>query len=162
MSAPALKRLDVHAIRAHDLPAALALVSWEQEKNQWLGRFPELLRNAVDGEHGEVRGCVAERDGELVGFGIYGIVSGTVGTAVIHGVVVAARSRRAGIGLRIMHHMTEDLASAGSRMIIAEMPADPVITRYRALLIACGFLEETRIDDYYRDGMPQIISRLDL
>jgi hypothetical protein len=34
--------------------------------------------------------------------------------------------------------------------------------RYRALLISFGFLEETRIEDYYRDGISQIISRLDL
>ena len=48
------------------------------------------------------------------------------------------------------------------RVIFAEMPADPYLVRYRALLISHGFLEETRIEDYYRDGIPQIISRLDL
>jgi ribosomal protein S18 acetylase RimI-like enzyme len=48
------------------------------------------------------------------------------------------------------------------RVIFAEVPADPYLVRYRALLIAHGFMEESRIDDYYRDGVPQIISRLDL
>jgi hypothetical protein len=42
------------------------------------------------------------------------------------------------------------------------MPADPYLVRYRALLISHGFFEETRIEDYYRDGISQIISRLDL
>ncbi len=162
MLAPPLKRLDVHAAREQDLAAALALLAWEQDKNPWLTRMPELLRAAIDKPTGEYRACVAIRDGELVGFGVYGIVGGAIGTGVIHGVLVAARSRRAGIGLRIMLHMTQDLATSNSRMIIAEVPGDPRVMRYRALLIAYGFMEETRIDDYYSDGVPQIISRFDL
>ncbi len=162
MLAPGLKRLDVHAVREEDLAAALALLAWEQEKNQWLTRLPELLRAAVDDPTGEYRACVAVRDGELVGFGVYGLVGGTVGTAVIYGVLVAARSRRAGIGLRVMLHMMQDLTGTGTRMIFAEVPGDAIVMRYRALLLAYGFVEETRIDDYYRDGVPQIISRFDL
>jgi len=55
-----------------------------------------------------------------------------------------------------------DLASRRMRVIFAEMPADPYLVRYRALLISHGFFEETRIEDYYRDGISQIVSRLDL
>ena len=162
MLAPALKRLDVHAAREQDLAAALALVSWEQDRNPWIERIPELLRVAVGNPKGEYRACVAERDGEIVGFGVYGMIAGAVGTGALYGVVVAARSRRAGIGLRIILHATQDLTEAGARMIVAEIPGDPTVMRYRALLIAYGFMEETRIDDYYRDGVPQIISRFDL
>jgi ribosomal protein S18 acetylase RimI-like enzyme len=160
--APALKRLDVHAAREQDLAAALALLAWEQDKNPWVERLPELLRSAVDAPKGEYRACVAERDGEVVGFGVYGFVAGAVGTGIIYGVLVAARSRRAGIGLRIMLHIAQDLADSGARMIVAEVPGEPAAMKYRALLIAYGFSEETRIDDYYRDGIPQIISRFDL
>lgn len=162
MLAPALKRLDVHAAREQDLAAALALLAWEQEKNPWLTRLPELLRAAVDDPAGEYRACVAERDGELVGFGVYGLVAGTVGTAAVYGVLVAARSRRAGIGLRLMLHMMQDLTKTGTRMVFAEVPGDACVMRYRALLIAYGFMEETRIDDFYRDDVSQIISRFDL
>jgi ribosomal protein S18 acetylase RimI-like enzyme len=160
--APALKRLDVHAAREQDLAAALALLAWEQEKNPWVERLPELLRAAVDAPQGEYRACVAERDGEVVGFGVYGLIAGAVGTGVIHGVLVAARSRRAGIGLRIILHIAQDLAQSGARLIVSEIPGDAAAMKYRALLIAYGFAEETRIDDYYRDGVPQIISRFDL
>jgi ribosomal protein S18 acetylase RimI-like enzyme len=160
--APALRRLDVHAARAQDLAAALALVAWEQEKNPWVHRLPELLRAAVDHPGGEYRACVAERDGELVGFGVYGTIAGTVGTGTIYGILVAARSRRAGIGLRLVLHIAQDLADSGARMIVAEIPGDAAAVRFRALLIAYGFYEETRVDDYYRDGVPQIISRFDL
>ena len=162
MLAPALKRLDVHAAREQDLAAALALLAWEQDKNPWVARLPELLKAAVDNPSGEYRACVAERDGEIVGFGIYGMVAGALKTGVVHGLLVASRSRRAGIGLRLLLHIAQDLASADARMIVAEMPGDPSVMKYRALLIAYGFREETRIDDYYRDGVAQIISRFDL
>ncbi len=61
-----------------------------------------------------------------------------------------------------MLYMTQDLSASNSRMIIAEVPGDPRVMKYRALLIAYGFMEEARIDDYYSDGVPQIISRFDL
>lgn len=162
MLAPALKRLDLHAAREEDLAAALALVTGEQQKNPWLGRMPELLRDAVSKPDGEYRACVAIRDGELIGFGSFGVVAGTLATGAIYGVIVAPRSRRAGIGQRILFHVAGELANAGVRVIFAEVPGDQSVMRYRALLISYGFMEEARIDDYYRDGVPQIISRFDL
>ncbi len=162
MLAPALKRLEVRAARDGDLPAALALLEWELPKNPWMGRTAELLREAVEKPKGEYRACVAVRDAELVGFGVYGIVSGALGSGMIHAILVGPRSRRAGIGLRILEYATAELASRRMRVIFAELPGDPYLMRYRALLLSYGFFEETRIEDYYRDGIPQIISRLDL
>lgn len=162
MLAPALRRLDVHAARESDLAAAIALVTAEQQKNPWMSRVPDFVRGAVADPVGEHRACVAERDSEIVGLGIYGMLSGALGTGMIHSVLVAPRSRRAGIGLRIVDHAAMEMKSAGARIIIAELPGDTVTMRYRALLISFGFVEETRIDDYYRDGTPQIISRLDI
>jgi ribosomal protein S18 acetylase RimI-like enzyme len=160
--APALKRLDVHAAREEDFAAAFALWEWERAKNPWIERMPELLRESIANPTGEYRACVAIREGELIGFGIFGFVAGAVGTGMIHSVLVAPRSRRAGIGERILVYMAAELANAGVRVIFAEIPGDPAVMRYRALLIAYGFMEEARIDDYYRDDVPQIISRFDL
>jgi ribosomal protein S18 acetylase RimI-like enzyme len=160
--APALKRLDVHAAREADLAAALTLLEWEQAKNPWAERIPEMLRAAVSQPDGEYRACVAIRDGELIGFGVCGLVAGAVGTGMIYSVLVAPRSRRAGIGQRLLFHMASELGNLGARVIFAEVPGDPYVMRYRALLISYGFMEEARIEDYYRDGVPQIISRFDL
>lgn len=162
MLAPALKRLEVRAAREADLAAAVALLEWELPKNPWIEHTAEQLTQAVRKPKGEQMACVAVREGEIVGFGVYGIVAGTVGTGMIHAILVAPRSRRAGIGLRILEYATADLASRRMRVIFAEMPADPYLVRYRALLLSYGFLEETRIDDYYRDGISQIVSRRDL
>ena len=162
MLAPALKRLEVRPAREADLAAAIALLEWELPKNPWMDRTAEQITEAVRKPKGELSACVAEREGEIVGFGVYGIVAGTVGSGMIHAILVAPRSRRAGIGLKILEYATADLASRRMRVIFAEMPADPYLVRYRALLLSYGFFEETRIDDYYRDGVPQIVSRRDL
>ena len=162
MLAPALKRLEVRAARDPDLPAALALLEWELPKNPWMYRTGELLKAAVENPRGEYQACVAVRDSELVGFGVYGILAGALGTGMVYGFLVGPRSRRAGIGLRMLEYVTADLASRRMRVIFAEYPADPYLVRYRAMLLGFGFFEETRIDDYYRDGISQIISRLDL
>lgn len=163
MLAPALKqRLEVRAAREADLASAVALLEWELPKNPWMERTAEQLTQAIRKPSGELMACVAVREGEIVGFGVYGIVAGTVGSGMIHAILVAPRSRRAGIGLRILEYATADLASRRMRVIFAEMPADPYLVRYRALLLSYGFFEETRIDDYYRDGIAQIVSRRDL
>ena len=162
MLAPALKRLVVRAAREGDLAAAFALLEFEKQKNPWVTRTGELLLDAVAEPRGEHRACVAEREGEIVGVGLYGLVGGAIGTGALHAILVAPRSRRAGIGQRLLQYVIEDMSSSRMRVIFAEVPADPHLVRYRALLIAHGFMEESRIDDYYRDGVPQIISRLDL
>jgi ribosomal protein S18 acetylase RimI-like enzyme len=160
--APALKRLEVRAAREGDLAAALALLDWELPKNPWMSRTAELVTAAVQTKSSEAMACVAERENELVGFGVYGAVAGTIGTGMIHAILVAPRSRRAGIGARILEYAMADLAARRTRVVFAEMPADPYLVRYRALLLAFGFFEETRIEDYYRDGIAQIVSRRDL
>ena len=160
--APALNRLNVRAAREDDLAAAFALLEWERPKNQFLDRVAEMLRGAIGNSSAESKVCVAERDGELVGFGVYGLTAGAIGAGSIDCVLVAPRSRRAGIGHRILTYSIDDLASQRARVVFAELPGDPSMLRYRAMLLSHGFLEETRIDDYYRDGVPQIISRLDL
>ncbi|MEO7367652.1 MAG: GNAT family N-acetyltransferase [Gemmatimonadaceae bacterium] len=162
MLAPALKRLAVHAAREEDLAAALALVEHEKEKNRWIERPAEFLREAVAKPDGEYRACVAERDGEVVGLGTFGMVAGTVGTGMLYSILVGPRSRRAGIGERLLFQIKAELVTAGARMIVAEIPGDPSVMRFRALLLTHGFVEEARIEDYYDDGLPQIISIFDM
>lgn len=159
MLAPALKRLNVRAARGPDLAPALALLEFERQKNPWMERSGELFRDAAVNPSGEYRACIAEREGELIGFCVYGMVAGALGTGALHSVLVAPRSRRAGIGHRMLESAIGDLVAGGARVIFAEVPGDPYLVRYRALLISYGFLEETRIEDYYRDGVSQIISR---
>lgn len=156
-------RLVVRAALVSDLGAALALVSEESRKNPWIGRIPELFGSAVHSNKGfESRAVVGERDGEIVGFAVYGTVAGTVGTGMLSGILVGSRSRRAGVGTAILRGAINDFRTVSTRMIIAEVPKDAYLSRYRAFLNANLFFEEARIEDYYRDGVDMIISRRNL
>lgn len=156
-------RLIVRAAQETDLGAALSLVSEEARRNPWLGRLPELFGSAVHSDKGfEYRAMVGDRDGEIVGFVVYGLIAGTVRTASLSGVLVGTRSRRAGVGTSILRGAINDLRTVSTRLVIAEVPKDPCLAKYRAFLNANLFFEEARIEDYFRDDVDLIISRRNL
>ena len=152
----------VRAARECDLAATLVLVEQERAEIRGLDRIPELFEEATCGVSGEYAACVAERDGECAGIGVYGMVAGTVGTAALYAVVVAKTAWQAGTGRAIVAHVVTDLTSRGVRLVVAELPGHESLSGYRSLLEEEGFVEESRVDDYYEDGVPLVQYRLDL
>ena len=134
-----------------DLGAALSLVEAARPEVRGLDRIPEMLEDAVRGS-GEYRACVAERDGECVGVGVYGSIAGTVGTAALYA-VVSADGAEIGIGRAVLDAILADLASNGVRLIVAEFPGHESLRSYRALLETSGFIEESQVEDYFEDGV---------
>jgi ribosomal protein S18 acetylase RimI-like enzyme len=116
-----------------------------------------FLALALQGRSTESRGIVAERDGEVVGFALYGEVAGSVGTGRIHFVSVSASSRLNAVGVHLCDAVVSDLVGAGARIVIAELPDDPILVSGRALLARCGFSEVGRVADYYADGVALVI-----
>jgi ribosomal protein S18 acetylase RimI-like enzyme len=116
-----------------------------------------FLALALEGRSAESRGIVAERDGEVVGFALYGEVAGSVGTGRIHFVSVSASSRLNAVGVQLCEAVVNDLLAAGARIVIAELPNDPILVSGRALLARCGFSEVGRVPDYYADGVALVI-----
>ena len=116
-----------------------------------------FLALALAGRSDESRGIVAERDGEIVGFALYGEVAGSVGTGRIHFVSVSASSRLNAVGVQLCEAVVGDLVGAGARIVIAELPDDPILVSGRALLARCGFSEVGRVPDYYADGVALLI-----
>jgi ribosomal protein S18 acetylase RimI-like enzyme len=116
-----------------------------------------FLRLAADGNENESRAIVAERAGEIVGLGLFGEVAGAIQTGRVHFVSVTASARLHAIGIGLCEAAVADLASAGARLIIAELPDEPLLSPGRALLARCGFSETARVADYFRDGVDLII-----
>jgi ribosomal protein S18 acetylase RimI-like enzyme len=153
----------VHPARESDLAAVLELVAAEKAGNPWLERIPELVEQAIRERSDEYQMCVAELSGEFAGCGIYGLVAGTVGTAILYFVGVERRARETGTGTgdAILAHVLSDLMAKATRLVVAEIPAHESFDIYRSLLEAHGFVEESRIEDYYRDGVSLMHYRLD-
>jgi ribosomal protein S18 acetylase RimI-like enzyme len=136
-----------------------ALVLAAVEGTPYAPRQLEMLDEALAGTGAECRALVAARDGELVGVALFGEVAGTRGAAKVHLVAVTAGARLLGIGARLVDAAVAELAAAGARLAIAEVPDDPRVAAGRALLVGAGFREESRVADFYADGVALVVMR---
>ena len=116
-----------------------------------------FLRLASEGDTNESRAIVADREGEVVGFVLFGEVAGAIGTGRVHFVSVTASARLHAIGVGLCEAAAADLASKGARYVVAEVPDEPLLSPGRALLGRCGFVETARVADYFRDRTDLVV-----
>jgi hypothetical protein len=93
--------------------------------------------------------------------GVCGIVAGTVGTAVVEAIVTATDARSGSVALAILGYILDLLRQQGARLATAELPELSSLNRYRLLLQASGFVQESRVEDYYSDGVSLLHYRFD-
>jgi ribosomal protein S18 acetylase RimI-like enzyme len=117
------------------------------------------IRLAFHGRASESRAIVAENDGSMVGFAVFGEVAGAIGTGRLHFVSVMPTTRRHGIGTRLCEAALADLASRSDRMVVIELPDAPVFAGGHAMVARCGFVETARVADYYADGVDLLVLR---
>lgn len=118
-----------------------------------------FLRIAFEGRASESRAVVAEQGSDVVGFALFGEVAGAVGTGRMHFITVSASARLHNIGTGLCEVAVADLAARGARLVMAEVPDDPLLASGLALLARCGFSEEARVADYFRDGVALLLLR---
>lgn len=126
------------------------------------GALTQALEAAATGTGMESRGLIAERDGEIVGLVLYGVVAGSAGAGKLHAVVVTASARLHGVGSHLCNASVAALAAHGARFVIAEVADDPRVAPGRALLAHTGFHEESRVPDYFADGVALAFLRRDV
>jgi ribosomal protein S18 acetylase RimI-like enzyme len=134
-----------------------ALVEQEAAGTPYMEVVDYFLRLAFDGRADESRVIVADRAGEVVGLALFGEVAGTAGTGRMHLITVTASARLAAVGGGLCDAAMADMVSRGDRLIVAEVPDDPILTSGRGLLARSGFAESGRVADYYRDGVDLVI-----
>ena len=140
-----------------DRAAIRTLVDHDLAGTPYASVVEYFLRLASDGNERESRAIVAERAGEIVGFALFGEVAGAIRTGRMHFVSVTASARLHAIGVGLCEAAVGDLISAGARLIVAELPDEPLLSPGRALLARCAFAETARVADYYRDGVDLVI-----
>jgi L-amino acid N-acyltransferase YncA len=140
-----------------DRAAMRALVEHDLAGTPYATVAEYFLRLASDGAENESRAIVAEHAGEVVGFVLFGEVAGAIGTGRVHFVSVTASARLHAIGLGLCEAAVADLASKGTRVLVAEIPDEPLLSPGRALLARCGFAETARVADYFRDRTDLVV-----
>lgn len=148
----------------------------------------EWLDGAFAGTSAELCALVLDdADGALAGLVIYGLVAGTVGAGRVH--LVAWETRTSGAcgghaescatlrdaldaesraalpptpGDALISAALGALRQLGARLALAELPDATLFAPMRAVLERAGFARVGEVADYYRDGMPLALWRLDI
>lgn len=152
----------MRVLRAGDAASARALVEAETGGTAYSEAFREVLDRALAGGSTEARGLVAVRGRTVLGLAVFGDVAGAQGAARLHLVVVEPEARKQGIAQQLVDAAASELTDRRARFVIGEMADDPALAAARTLLMRCGFREEARVPDYFRDGVALLFLRRDL
>jgi GNAT superfamily N-acetyltransferase len=127
----------------------------------YVDRAMEVLQLAERGagHDEEHRALVIARDGTVAALALFGSVAGAHGVLKLHGIVLAPSVAADDVGERIIGAVLDEARAQGIRLMISELPDDPVMGRMRALLGSNGFKEEARVPDYFRDGIALTLFR---
>lgn len=149
------------ALSRDDHVAARVLLMGALGVTPYIDRAMEVLEQAERsaGRDDEYRALVIARDGTVAALALFGAVAGTSGVMRLHAAVVAPTVTVDDVGERIIGAVVDDARADGMRLLVAELPDDPVMGQMRALLTANGFAEEARIPDYVRDGVALTLLR---
>jgi ribosomal protein S18 acetylase RimI-like enzyme len=152
----------VRPLAATDAAAARALFTAAFGNTLYAEAPRTALARALGGPNGgEAGGIVAVADDQVVGVAVYGFVPGTDRTAKMHGMAVAADSRRHGVARTLIAAFVSALAGGRARLVVVEFPDAPELAGGRTLLLHSRFAEEARMADYFLDGIALAFLRRD-
>jgi ribosomal protein S18 acetylase RimI-like enzyme len=100
--------------------------------------------------------AVAEDGGRAVGYVLYGPVPLTDGNFDLYWIATDPRVQGRGFGRRLLTHAEEDARNHGGRMLCLETSSQGGYERTRLFYEQAGYVEESRIRDFYRPGDDRI------
>jgi GNAT superfamily N-acetyltransferase len=150
----------IRPLRESDLDAARELLRNAVPTAAQLMPLQSVVESAARSPNTEQRGLVAVDAGDLAAFAVYGEYAGASGAGRLHLVAVHQRHRRRGLGALLVERISAELHSRAARYILTELPDDrPALDDYFAFLHDSGFTEESRVPDFYGDGVGLVLLR---
>ena len=147
--------------RPNETAAARALAAGAVAATPYAPAILDALAAALEGRGAEWEALVAARAGEVVGVAVYGLIAGAAGAGRLHLVAVTAGARLRGVGTALVDAAVAALAARGARFVLAELADDPRMAPGRELVLHAGFAEESRVPDFYADGIDLAFLRRD-
>jgi ribosomal protein S18 acetylase RimI-like enzyme len=145
------------------LPRACALVERALHDTHYLAGALDALRSAANAPGADGRALASMTGDDIDGVAVFGIFGGTSGAGRLHFVTVAPGALRTSAARALVGAAIEALAASGARFVLAELPDDPnELPGAREFLHALGFEEESRVEDFYRDGVALSFLRREL
>jgi ribosomal protein S18 acetylase RimI-like enzyme len=90
------------------------------------------------------------------------MVAGADGAGKMHAMAVAPDAQRHGIARALIEAFVAELAERGARFVLVEFPDATELAAGRTLLAHAKFREESRVPDYFRDGIALVFLRRDI
>lgn len=117
----------------------------------------ELLHIVIDNpQQRDYQVLVAEDAGQVAGYILYGPVPLTDGNFDIYWIATDPGVQGRGLGRQLMEQAEADVWSRGARMVCLETSSQGSYSRTRRFYDQAGYLEESRIRDFYRPGDDRI------
>lgn len=95
---------------------------------------------------------VAEHAGAVAGYVLFGAVPLTDGNFDLYWIATDTKLHGQGIGRKLMEETERRLIKRGARMLCLETSSQDSYDRTRRFYQRAGYLEESRIRDFYRPG----------
>jgi len=80
----------------------------------------------------------------------------------MHAMAVAPDAQRHGIARTLVEAFVANLSERGARFVLVEFPDAAELAVGRTLLAHAKFHEESRVPDYFRDGIALVFLRRDI
>lgn len=145
------------------LPAAAQLLMRALALSPYAPEAMESLELAARSPDAELRALASVRGNSVHGVIAFGTFAGAVGAGRLHLVVVDEASRRDGVGRSLIEAAVARLRGEGARFLLAELPDDArALPHAREFLERLDFREESRVENFYRDGVSLALLRREL
>ena len=113
----------------------------------------ELLEIVIkEPEQRDYEVAVAELQGKVAGYVLFGPVPATEGNFDLYWIAVDPAAQGSGVGQRLLEHVEAEVRGRGGRMVCLETSSQGGYDRTRSFYEKSGYLLESRIRDFYRPG----------
>jgi hypothetical protein len=146
-----LSAIVVRPLMPEDARSAHVLLERAFRGTAYLARLREVLDDALRFEDPEYLCLLAEseRESVLEGLVLFGTILGARLATRVH--AVAAVDPR--VQLALLDAVRETCVRSGERLVVCELPHDTPFDLTGIALVARGYREEGRIEDFVRDGV---------
>ena len=145
-------------LRREDLPDLIRVLNETGAFNDVeVGCAVELLGIVLDDPNQkDYIVAVAEDGGRAIGYVLYGPVPLTEGNFDLYWIATDPKVQGRGFGRRLLADAEADVRTRGGRMICLETSSQGGYERTRLFYEQGGYVEESRIRDFYRPGDDRI------
>ncbi len=146
-----MDEIELRPLMSEDADAIRAAVVARLGGTRYEARVLEQLEIALSFEDPEYMALLAAAPGSdhLLGLAMFGAVAGAERVTRLHTLLGDDEAT-----CEVLVSAVRTLASeSGERLVVAEMPDDPVFRRAVVTLRQSGFREEARVDDFVADGL---------